>query len=388
VSLFPRLQSRVSAFAAGLVTVATAAYAPAFPTLDSPLSVAIAPATEALTFARTAGEMPAVLLVTSYSEGTVEAVDLSEALGRRVVDPVEVFLAEGYDRLAALATTAPTGARRRVAATSLELPLDLPDRHIAAGTNYPAHAGEAGVEDGPFLFLKDVVPSGPRAPVTGHGGLLDFEVELAWLPLGDLERGGPRPPMGLILCNDYTDRATLMRHLDTDDVTSGKGFTTGKSFPGYLPVGDLFVIPRDDRAFAAKSRLALWVNGELRQDSPVSLAIWDIDTMIEEVWRRQDLRWEHAGGQVSLLESPDRIAARTLLMTGTPSGTIFAGVTLGQKIRGVVSWLFSGFSRSLPDHVIDIYIADAQADRRFLQAGDRVTIKVDGLGVIENVVSP
>ena len=77
------------------------------------------------------------------------------------------------------------------------------------------------------------------------------------MPLAPLAPEHDRPAsMGLVLCNDYTDRDALLRTLDPWNPGSGKGFTTGKSFPGSLPVGDLFVIPRDVRAFTAGSSSA------------------------------------------------------------------------------------------------------------------------------------
>lgn len=153
--------------------------------------------------------------------------------------------AEGWDSLRERVAGAPAATRVSVSATDLGLPVDLGDHHIAAGTNYPEHAGEAEVEEGPFLFAKLVEPSGPRATVPAGDALLDYEVELAFVTLEPLAEGDVPETMGLVVANDYTDRATLLRHVDVWDPASGKGFTTGKSRPGYLPVGDLLVVPRD-----------------------------------------------------------------------------------------------------------------------------------------------
>ena len=60
----------------------------------------------------------------------------------------------------------------------LAVPVDLTSDHIAVGANYPEHAEDASVEEGPFLFPKKVEPTGPYAGITARG-LLDFEVELA-----------------------------------------------------------------------------------------------------------------------------------------------------------------------------------------------------------------
>ena len=206
----------------------------------------------------------------------------------------------GYDRLRDALASAPEFAAVEVPATELLAPVQLRDRHIAAGTNYPEHAGESGVKDGPFLFPKLVAPTGPRAPVSAGDGLPDYEVELAWVALEPF--AGERAPatMGLVLCNDYTDRATLLRHVDPWDPASGIGFTTGKSFPGYLPVGDLFVVPRDFRRFAADLELRLWVNGELRQQALVREHVWDVDEIVAQTHARRDTSWDDRGTRVAL----------------------------------------------------------------------------------------
>ena len=259
-------------------------------------TVAIAPVNEALTFARVdADGRRRVLLVHGYERGEIEAIDLSVALGRATDDPIAAYREHGYDALAALASTAPPAARVRVRAEELTIPVDLGTHHIAAGTNYPEHAGEAGVEDGPFLFAKLVTPTSPRATVSAGVALLDYEVELAFVTLDEIRDGEVPAEMGVMLCNDYTDRETLLRHVDVWNVASGDGFTTGKSLPGYLPVGDLFVIPRDYRAFAAARELHLDVNGMPRQSSVVSAQIWNSDALFAETWKRRDQRWEHDG---------------------------------------------------------------------------------------------
>jgi 2-keto-4-pentenoate hydratase/2-oxohepta-3-ene-1,7-dioic acid hydratase in catechol pathway len=195
--------------------------------------------------------------------------------------------------------------------------------------------------------------------------------------------------MGLILCNDYTDRATLLRHLDVDNVESGQGFTTGKSFPGYLPVGNLFVIPRDYRAFAPGVELTLSVNGELRQRESVSSAVWDIDEIFEQIEKRERVTWEHRGRRVSLFSrADDLIDERVLIMTGTPHGVVFNEVTTEQKASGFFGWLFGGWGESIPDHAIEAYITDAKGAGIYLLTDDRVDIHVETLGVVRNRIVP
>jgi 2,4-didehydro-3-deoxy-L-rhamnonate hydrolase len=82
------------------------------------------------------------------------------------------------------------------------------------------------------------------------------------------------------------------------------------------------------------------------------------------------------------------LPARTLILSGTPDGTVFQGISIQQKLRGAMRWVASGFDGALTDAVIETYIADAQAQRSFLQLGETVLIRSDWLGSIENRIEP
>lgn len=361
--------------------------------------VAIADLDEALTFARVeAGGRRRVIAVTEYRDGEVRGVDLSSALGRDTHDPILIFNERGYDGLRDLVRSAPLDAKVTAPAASLVIPVDLGDHHIAVATNFPEHAGDAGVEDGPFLFAKLVRPSGPYDPVPAGEGLLDYEVEVAWVTLaaigprrgpgatGALAHGGEPNFMGLILCNDFTDRDTLLGKIDPWNVESGAGFTTGKSFPGYLPLGNLFVVPRDHRRFAAGLELRLYVNDVLRQRSTAKEMIWDFDEIIAQSWARKEQRWDHRGRQVSLFGDSEVIPDRTLILSGTPHGTVFDGLRTRHYVSGLTTWLLGGWDEPIPEHVVSSYIDDARSAGVYLRADDRVEIHVDGMGVLRNQV--
>ena len=342
--------------------------------------IEIAPTSVALTFARSDGR---TIAVTTYDAGRARAVAL-DALLAPGEDAIGLINRLGYDAVQAEIERAATSIE--ITASDLDIPVDLGREHIAVGTNYRQHAEEAAIEGGPFLFPKYVQPTSPHAPIPMGEALLDYEVELCLVtmrPLPPAERASG----GLILCNDITDRATLLRELDPESPESGDGFTSGKSAPGFLPVGDLFVVPRDISAFAHGLELQLSVNGVERQRSPVSLWIWDIDRILVESSQLRDRSWAFGNEVARLPYSADgSVPERTLVLTGTPGGTVFKGIYPSAYVRGGVAWLAVGWDRSLPEHVVESHIATARASGAYLRPGDLVTIRVDQLGSLANPV--
>lgn len=340
-------------------------------------SVKIAPTGEALSFARLGRQ---TIAVSSYADGRVTGLPVGEP-GE---DAISLVNRLGYDGVSALIAAGGTPVSAPVG--DLAVPVDLSDRHVAAGTNYREHAEEATVEGGPFLFAKYVAPTPARASVTAGDALLDYEVELC---LVTMEPAGTDQPAkgGLMLCNDVTDRATLLRNIDPDHPESGKGFTRGKSAPGYLPVGDLFVVPRDLDRYVKGLTLQLSVNGQERQRTPADMWIWDFDRILVESEARRDQVWAHGDGTARLpFDAEGRVPGRTLIMAGTPGGTVFAGIDARSIGRGLAGWLAGGWDRPFKAWVIESHIDLARRQKRYLQPGDRMTIRVDGLGSLDNLV--
>ena len=189
-------------------------------------SIEIAPLAEALTFAR---EGSRILAVTSYVDGRIGAVDLSHLAAMADDDAIDLVDRLGYDALRSEIERA--SAHVACDAAELDVPVDLRGVHVAVGTNYRDHAAEATVKGGPFLFPKIVTPTSSRASIPAGRALLDYEVELCLVPLGPIAPGEDAAG-GLILGNDVTDRAALLRLVDPRRPASGRGFTTGKSAPG------------------------------------------------------------------------------------------------------------------------------------------------------------
>jgi 2,4-diketo-3-deoxy-L-fuconate hydrolase len=351
--------------------------------------VEIAPLSEAITFARfLKNESIHIICVSNYSNGIVSGIDLTSALSENYnSDPIKLFLNIGYDSLVNIAKQNEYLISKPI--DELILPVNLEGHHIAAGVNFPEHANETGVSDGPFLFPKIVKPTSAYSTVSTKKGLLDYEAEIAWVVLEPLNKFQIPEYMGLILCNDYTDRETLLHHIDPNNLESGEGFTTGKSFEGYLPVGNLFIIPKDYHSFTNNIELSLYVNKKLRQQSFVVRAVWQIDELLNQSWKRKDVKWSYNNKKVSLFMNDNNTVIQdgVMIMSGTPPGTVFNEINTEEKLSGAIDWLFLGWKKSVQEHAIDDYISDAKAAGIYLLPGDNVDVHVNKMGVIRNIIT-
>lgn len=310
--------------------------------------VVIAPVTDALSFARSGGRL---LLVTRYADDSVEGIDLTEQLQLGHDDPIRAYNELGYDALAAAATAAPIS----VAVSALEVPLLAVAHNLAIGANYREHARESGIDEQPFLFPKIAVPTRHDSSVAvGESARLDYEAELGLVVLRDIDAARPAPArMGLVLCNELTDRWALVRNLKRGTEMGTSGFVDGKSREGFSVLGPLFVIPRDFAAFYPQLRLQLWRNGRLRQDATAADMVWNPVQQLEQFYARAGWIFHRGDSTVPLLPLPGRIPAGTVIFSGTPAGVIFKPHNLW------AGWLY-------------------------LQPEEEIAIRADYLGVIRN----
>jgi 2-keto-4-pentenoate hydratase/2-oxohepta-3-ene-1,7-dioic acid hydratase in catechol pathway len=189
--------------------------------------------------------------------------------------------------------------------------------------------------------------------------------------------------MGLVLTSDYTDRAALMRHVNLRDVSSGDGFTRGKSEPGFMPTGNLFVIPKDYLSFYKKLKLELWYNRDKRQEAHPKALIWDIRRMIAESFVREGRSWIWNGKPVALPFKDGRIQARTMFLSGTPGGVIYQKPSARQMFVGI-SALFFSLHWSQLQTVVEPFLREEYQSGRYLKTGDFVQMRADRLGTISN----
>jgi len=254
-------------------------------------------------------------------------VDLSGVAG--VTSSMRALLTD-LDQLRP-ALEAATAPAYPLADVKLEAPITDPQKFLAIGMNYQAHADEAAAAGIPapksqLWFNKQVsCITGPFDPVEVPkvSGQVDYEAELGFV-IGkrahDVSEADALSIIaGYLVCNDVTARDWQFR---------SPTYTLGKSFDTHGPIGP-WITTGDEVADPHALTLHLSVNGVERQRSSTGDMIYNIAAQIAYL------------STVMTLEPGDVIA------TGTPSGV---GIASGS----------------------------------FLKDGDVVRVEVDGLGAIEN----
>ena len=198
---------------------------------------------------------------------------------------------------------------------------------VAIGLNYRKHAEEAGmpIPADPIVFFKAITSlCGPDddTVMPKDSKALDYEVELAVI-MGRTARRVPKAEAldyvaGYAISNDVSERDWQIKR-------SGQ-WSKGKSFDSFCPLGP-WLVTRDE-VEPQKLDVQLSVNGEVRQKSNTVDMIFDVAQIIE-----------HVSEFMTLLPGD-------VIITGTPSG-----VALGMKPPG------------------------------FLNVGDTVEVRIDGLGM-------
>jgi 2-keto-4-pentenoate hydratase/2-oxohepta-3-ene-1,7-dioic acid hydratase in catechol pathway len=220
-----------------------------------------------------------------------------------------------------------------LSSVQLAAPINDPQKFLAIGMNYKAHAEEAAAAGIPIptsqlWFNKQVsCITGPYDPIElpRVSNQLDYEAELAFV-IGKrcrhVKAERARDVIaGYLVANDVTIRDWQFR---------SPTYTLGKSFDTHGPVGP-WITTDDEVVDPHALDIRLTVNGEERQRSSTGDMIYNIYEQIAYL------------STVMTLEPGDLIA------TGTPAGV---GIASG----------------------------------RFLKAGDVVRVEIQQLGSIENTV--
>ena len=193
-------------------------------------------------------------------------------------------------------------------------------RIFCVGRNYEAHAAEMGGEvdrEEPFWFLKGAyaaIPSGSAIPYPPGTGNYHHEIELA-LVLG---KGGFMidAAEALDLVHGYAAGLDMTRR-DLQSVARAKGrpWDFAKDFENSAVFGPF--VPAARIGHPTAGRIALSVNGAIRQDADLGELVWKIPELIAYL-----SRFYH-------LEPGD------IIMTGTPAG--FGAVVAGDHIAGEIA---------------------------------------------------
>lgn len=191
-------------------------------------------------------------------------------------------------------------------------------RVYCVGRNYAAHAVEMGGDpdrEAPFFFQKnpDNLTPSPTFAYPALTADLHHEVELA-VALGS---GGRDIPVDRALDCVWGYAVGLdmtLRDRQAEAKAMGRPWEVAKAFDHSAPVGLLH--PVAEVGHPAAGRIALRVNGALRQEGDLNQMIWKVPEIIAALSRHVTL------------------AAGDVIMTGTPAGV--GAVTRGDVMEGWV----------------------------------------------------
>jgi 2,4-diketo-3-deoxy-L-fuconate hydrolase len=231
------------------------------------------------------------------------------------------------DSLKRISEIDPASLPRLPDGVRLGAPVTTPSKFIAIGLNYSDHAAEVGMPlpTEPIVFLKAVTSiCGPNDPVEKprHSTKLDWEVELG-IVIGKRakyidEANSHLHVAGYCLGNDVSERNFQLER-------QGQ-WTKGKSHDTFGPLGP-WLVTRDEIPNPQNLKMWLDVNGERQQTGTTATMVFNVRQIVSYV-----------SHYMTLLPGD-------VIITGTPPG-----------------------------------VGSGKKPPRFLNAGDVVTLGVEGLG--------
>jgi 2,4-didehydro-3-deoxy-L-rhamnonate hydrolase len=350
----------------------------------------INPINEALTFSRFMqnGQVH-ILAVTQDNGDTLTGIDISIVLNHYETNVFDVIKGMSYQAIEKLIGSSAKLITIRY--TEL-LPSVAGSEHLAIGINYAEHGKETG-QVRPFMFPK-LVKTDPAVHSLKYqpGWLLDHEVELGIVfpepvcAVKDLDE----MMVGFLVVNDFTDRAELMRKMDSQIVVGGKGFPDAKSKAGFLPTGPYLVIPKRWQTFVKELHLGLKVNGVTRQDGYAKDMVWNIETIVARSLVVKGKHESYFHDRMIPLFKGDCIPANSIIITGTPSGIVFNAPSKGFIIGSVTKYIFTGgfFNDKMHPYILKQYLKKELKNPRYLKPGDEVETTINYLGTITTTITP
>lgn len=181
-------------------------------------------------------------------------------------------------------------------------------RIFCIGRNYADHVAEMGGDpkaDPPVFFTKPadaVAPSGATIPFPPATRDLHFEGELVVALGGGGRDLGTREEAGALIFGAACGCDLTRRDLQAAAKRAGGPWDAAKSFDHSAPVGAIGRSRDFPPGDFAAARLTTRVNGEIRQEAPLSAMIWPVPEIIIELSKLFELK------------------AGDLIFTGTPQG--------------------------------------------------------------------
>jgi 2-keto-4-pentenoate hydratase/2-oxohepta-3-ene-1,7-dioic acid hydratase in catechol pathway len=197
------------------------------------------------------------------------------------------------------------------------LPPCSPSKIVCVGRNYAEHAKELGneVPQEPLIFLKppsSLIASGDSIVYPGLSQRVDFEGEIG-VVIGKRARN-----VSSAQASGYILGYTCVNDVTARDLQKKDGqWTRGKGFDTFCAVGPC-IVRHEDANFDA-FRVQTFVDGEKKQDAPVSDMLFNVNDVIAYV------------SAFMTLEPGDLIA------TGTPPGVgpLQPGSKVEVRVEGV-----------------------------------------------------
>ena len=214
----------------------------------------------------------------------------------------------------------------------LHAPLLNPPRVFAIGLNYRDHAIESGVAipTTPVVFFKlptSIIGPGESIVLPKNSTQPDYEAEFAFV----IGKGGYRIPASE--WREHVFGYTIVNDVSARDVQfASSQWSMSKSFPTFCPLGPA-IVGADEIADPHELAISLSIDGEVLQNSNTRELVFKIPELIE------------------YLSSITPLLPGDIVSTGTPPG-----VGLGRT------------------------------PKRWLKAGETVTVTVEGLGSLTNPV--
>jgi 2-keto-4-pentenoate hydratase/2-oxohepta-3-ene-1,7-dioic acid hydratase in catechol pathway len=265
---------------------------------------------------------------------------LAKRLGMQLPDLIRDFIASGMagedaERQLSEATKEDIeSVSRPINEVTLLSPIDSPPKIVCLGLNYRDHAAEqnAAIPDEPIIFIKPhTTIIGPDENIIKPSFVkkLDYEAELAII----IERKAKN--VSVSEAGSHIFGYTILNDVSARDLQfKDKQWTRGKSIDTFAPIGPS-ITTENQLQDTSDLFIRTWVNNELRQNSTTKNMVFDVYEIVHHLSR------------IMTLEPCDIIA------TGTPAGVGFA----------------------------------LKPQPKFLQPGDIVTIEIEKIGILENIVT-